>query len=185
MQLLQNEKQVQNTGSSKNGEPEFVCVGKIHRSHGIEGAVVFNPMTDFPERIRRGKTLWVGEEKRPLTVRLVRQKPPYLLVTFREIFNETEASDLRNTYAFVRVDELPPLAPGEYYFHQLLGLTVLNELGEAVGKLDDILETGANDVYVVRTEDGSEKLVAAIPENILTVTIENRTITIRFPEDYS
>lgn len=173
------------SGSSINDEPEFVCVGKIHRAHGIEGEVVLKPMTDFPERIRRGKTLFVGEPKRPLTVRTVRQKPPYLLVRFFEIESLEEANDFRNQFVFVPIAELPPLPDGEYYFHQLIGLDAVDERGEAVGVLSEILETGANDVYVLRAGDGSEKLIAAIPENVLRVDLSARTIWVHVPEAYS
>lgn len=180
----QRKKNTNQSGSSHNGEPEFVCVGKIHRAHGIEGAVVFNPMTDFPERIRRGKILLVGDEKTPLTVQTIRQKPPYLLINFAEINNVIEATRFRNQFVFVPVASLPPLPPGEYYFHQLLGLTVAEPSGDRLGILADIIETGANDVYVIELIDGTRKLVADIPDNILKIDIDAGQIVIRIPEEY-
>ena len=56
------------SGSLQNSGPEFICIGKIHRAHGIKGDVVLNPLTDFPERIRRGKVVYAGEEHLPLTI---------------------------------------------------------------------------------------------------------------------
>lgn len=184
MPKIQKNQDVQGSGSPHNGEPEFVCVGKIHRSHGLDGSVVLNPMTDFPERIRPGKKLLAGNEKRELTVCAVRTKPPYLLVRFDGIQDETAASELRNTFVFVSVDSLPKLPEGEYYFHQLIGLTAVNDDGEPFGRLEDILETGANDVYVIRFPDGSEKLIADIPANIGKIDIDAGTILVRIPEEY-
>ncbi len=172
------------SGSSQNGEPEFVCVGKIHRPHGIEGAVVFNPTTDFPERIRRGKVLFVGDAKTPLTVRNVRQKPPYLLISFDDINDESEAGRYRNQFVFVPVSSLPPLPPGEYYFHQLIGLEAVDESGSHLGFLSEIIETGANDVYLIKLDDETEKLVADIPENILKIDVNDHKIVLKLPEEY-
>lgn len=169
-------------GSPVTGGPEFICIGKIHRAHGIRGDVVFNPMTDFPERIRRGKTIYVGDEHLPLTIAHVSEKPPYLLVGFKEISDETAASQLRNRFAYVKTDELPPLPEGEYYFHQLIGLEAVDQAGSHIGVLADILETGANDVYVIRKDDESEELIPDIPQFILGIDLEEKKITVVLPE---
>ena len=171
-----------NQGSLKVGEPEFICIGKIHKSHGIKGDVVLDPMTDFPERIRRGKTVYAGENHQLLTIARVRQKPPFLLVGFREITDETQASEFRNTLLFVKTSDLPELPEGEYYFHQLIGLEAVNEAGDHVGTLYEILETGANDVYVIRKDDGTEELVPDIPQYIQQIDVKNHFIKISFPE---
>ena len=177
-----NANNLNNQGSLQTSGPEFICIGKIHRAHGIRGDVVLNPMTDFPERIRRGKSVYVGENHTPLTVARVRQKPPFLLVGFKEIEDETKASEFRNTYVYVKTSDLPELPEGEYYFHQLIGLNVVNKEDKPVGILADILETGANDVYVVRKNDGSEELVPDVPQYILQIDIQNHCIKIDFPE---
>lgn len=169
-------------GSPDTGEPGFVCIGKIHRTHGIEGTVVLNPMTDFPERIRSGKKVFAGLDHRPLTIVSVGQKPPYLLVRFAEFTNETEAAELRNTFLFVPIADLPPLPHGEYYFHQLIGLEAVNEAQEHVGTLKEILETGANDVYVILRDEGTEELVPAIPQYIKEVRLSEKKIILNLPE---
>ena len=151
-----------NQGSLENSEPVFICIGKIHRAHGIKGDVILDPMTDFPERIRRGKSVYAGETHQPLTVDRVRSKPPFLLVGFKEISDETAAS--------------------EYYFHELIGLEAVNLRNEHVGTLTEILETGANDVYVIRRDDGTEELVPDIPQYIRNICIPEHRIQIDFPE---
>lgn len=171
-----------NQGSLQTSEPEFICIGKIHRAHGIKGDVILDPMTDFPERIRRGKTVYIGEEHKPLTVARVRQKPPFLLVGFKEIEDETEAAEFRNTYVFVKTADLPKLPEGEFYFHQLIGLEAVNVSGEHIGILSEILETGANDVYVINKDDGTEELVPDVPQFIQKIDIDGHRIIIDFPE---
>lgn len=171
-----------NQGSLQTSEPEFICIGKIHRTHGIKGDVIMDPMTDFPERIRRGKKVFIGEDHRPLTVARVRQKAPYLLIAFQEIEDETQAAEFRNTYVYVKTSDLPKLPDGEYYFHQLIGLDAVNMAGEHIGTLADILETGANDVYVIRKKDGSEELVPDVPQFIQEIDVANHFIRIDFPE---
>ncbi len=171
-----------NQGSLQTSGPEFICIGKIHRAHGIKGDVVMDPMTDFPERIRRGKIVYLGDGHLPLTVARVRQKPPLLLVGFKEIEDETQASEFRNTFVYVKASDLPKLPEGEYYFHQLIGLDAVNLNDERVGTLSEILETGANDVYVIRKDDGSEELVPDVPQYIRRIDIKNHIIKIDFPE---
>lgn len=177
-----NANQMNNQGSLQTSEPEFICIGKIHRAHGIRGDVVMDPMTDFPERIRRGKTVYVGDSYQALTIARVRDKAPYLLIGFKEIEDETAASAFRNTYVFVKTADLPKLPDGEYYFHQLIGLEAISVNGEHVGILSEILETGANDVYVIKKDDGTEELVPDVPQFIRLIDVDKHIIQIDFPD---
>ncbi len=171
-----------NQGSLQTSEPEFICIGKIHRAHGIKGDVILDPMTDFPERIRRGKVVYAGPQHQMLTIARVREKPPYLLVGFNELADETAASEYRNQFLYVKASDLPKLPEGEYYFHELIGLGAVNMAEEHVGILTEILETGANDVYVITRDDGTEELVPDIPEFIRDIDIASHRIRIDFPE---
>ena len=89
---------------------------------------------------------------------------------------------LENTYLYVKASDLPKLPEGEYYFHQLIGLNALNMNDEKIGVLSEILETGANDVYVIRKDDGSEELVPDVPQFIRLIDVDNHIIKIDFPE---
>ncbi|MHC1770226.1 MAG: ribosome maturation factor RimM [Flexilinea sp.] len=169
-------------GSSSIDEPGFVCIGKIHRSHGIQGEVVFNPMTDFPERIRKGKMVFLGQDHLPVVIESVRQKPPFLLVRFENYHDEVEAEALRNTLVFVRIQDLPDLPAGEYYFHQLIGLEAVAPDDSHIGILKEIIETGANDVYIIRHDDGQEDLVPAISDFVREVLLAEKKIVIILPE---
>jgi 16S rRNA processing protein RimM len=112
----------------------------------------------------------------------VRWHIPAMLVRLAGCETPEDTAVYRNKTVFVRVDELPPLPEGEYYHHQLIGLSVLLETGESLGELEQILETGANDVYLVRRSDGSEMLLPAIEDVIVTVNLERKEIVVRLQE---
>ncbi len=141
-------------------------------------------LTDFPERLRVGRTVYIGEEKHlPMKVARVRPAGKTFLLGLEGIETREQASELRNQYVFVQTKTIPLLPKGEYYHHQLLGLKVVDDQGNVLGKLDEILETRANDVYVVRAEDGSELLLPAVEnEVILNVDLKQGEIVVRPPQ---
>lgn len=174
----------QDPGSPPSGEPEFLAIGKLRRPHGIKGDIVMDILTDFPERLRPGRTVYVGEEQRlPMKVTRVHQHGKTILIAFEGIEIREQAAELRNQYVLVQTKAVPILPKGEYYHHQLLGLNVLDDQGNLLGTLDEILETRANDVYVVRSESGSELLLPAVEnEVILNVDLKRGQIIVRPPE---
>lgn len=159
-----------------------MVVGRLRRTHGVTGEIVMSVVTDFPERLRPGKTLYVGEAHEPVKLLGVRAHDRDLIVRFAGFDTPEEVGRLRNMDVFVEVSELPRLPEGQYYHHQLLGLVAVDEAGTRLGELTDILETGANDVYVVKNPDGKELLLPAIEEVILDVDLEKREIRVRPPE---
>ncbi len=165
-------------GSPDKGEPVFLVVGKIRRPHGVRGEMVMEVETDFPERLKSGVVLYVGEEHRPLTLTGCRANDTTLLVSFRGYSSPEAAGELRNQLVFVRADDRPPLPEGEYYHHQLIGMRVEDESGEFLGELVQILETGANDVYLIRPRQGPEFLIPAIQSVVLEISVENRVMRI-------
>ncbi len=135
--------------------------------------------TDFPERLRRGRRVYLGEEHFPTEIVSVRPHKHGVLITFQGIQTLEEAAVWRNQWVYVRADELPPLPPGEYYAHELIGLQVLDEAGRLLGELTEILHTPANKVYLVRKADGKELLLPAIPSVILCVDLQARQMRVR------
>lgn len=164
------------------GEPVFVAVGKLRRPHGVDGEMLMDILTDFPQRLRRNKVVYVGEQHEPLTLGPIRRQDRAMLVTF-EGFDDCDAiGRLRNCFVYVKISELPPLPEGEYYHHQLINLNVVDHTGKLLGTLTEILETGANDVYVVKDADGKEQLIPAIDDVILGVDLEKREIQVHPPD---
>lgn len=169
-------------GSPTPGEPLYIPVGKFGRPFSFKGKVTFFPETEFQPQIRPGMILLVGREKKVLTIESVKQHGKGLLVSFGGMQTDVEAARLTNLIAYVQSDELPKLHKGEYYHHQLIGLKVIDEQGTMIGILDEILETGANDVYVVISEDGMETLLPAIKSVILKIDFEQSIMRVHPPE---
>jgi 16S rRNA processing protein RimM len=171
------------SGSPQSGEPEFLAIGKLRRPHGVKGLLIMDILTDFPERMRAGKPVFLGEDHRPIQLASIRRTGKTMLVGFAGIEDRDQAGELRNQIVFVKTASVPRLPQGEYYHHQLLGLTVVDEAGNELGKLEEILETRANDVYLLRREDGSEQLLPAVEgEVVLGVDLERRLIRVRPPQ---
>ncbi|HWQ04233.1 MAG TPA: ribosome maturation factor RimM [Longilinea sp.] len=173
------EKPVNDAGSPLKGEPVFLVVGKLRRAHGLAGDILMEVITDFPERMRSGRELFIGEEHMPVHLQKSHVHPPFLLLKFREFDTPDEVGKFRNSMVYVRADNLPPLPEGEYYQHQLVGLQVVTEDGQSLGILTEVLETGANDVYIVKTADGNEVLLPAIREVIQRVDLAEKTMIVR------
>jgi 16S rRNA processing protein RimM len=173
----------QTAGSPPSGEPAFLAVGKLRRPHGVGGEILMDVLTGFPERLRSGKKVFVGDDHQPYTLASVRKyQISTLLVRFRDIETAEDVGLLRNQIVYVSSKGLPRLPEGEYYHHELLGMSVLNEAGEFIGVLDEILETGANDVYLIRRPTGEELLIPAIPDVILAIDPKQKEIHVRPPE---
>ena len=165
-------------GSPKVGEPEYLVVGFLRRPHGVKGEILMDVHTDFPERLKTGMTLFVGDEYQPMVIASRRPHAAGMLVRFRGVKAPEAAGQYRNTRVYVLTADRPELPEGEYYHHQLIGLNVVTDEGRDLGLLVDILETGANDVYVVRDAVGNELLLPAIPLVILEVGLADRQMRV-------
>ncbi|MGE5776105.1 MAG: ribosome maturation factor RimM [Chloroflexota bacterium] len=171
-----------NTPGSPDGEPVYLVVGFLRRAHGVHGEIVMDIHTDFPERLQSGKKLFVGEERTPVTLSGVRPHAKGMLVKLKGIETPEEAGRFRNQWVYVRAADVPGLPEGRIYQHELFGFTVEDEQGASLGELVEILETGANDVYVIRNADGREILLPAIPSVILDIDSARRSMRVHLLE---
>lgn len=172
------------TGSPQQGEPLYLVIGRFKRPHGLQGEILFDVITDFPERVKKGKTVYVGEDHQPEEIDVVRNSQKGLLVKLAKRDSLDAVEPLKNKWVYVRAEELPALPEGEYYFHQLTGMKVYDEAGNFIGDIKEILETGANDVYLIITPEGIEMLLAAIDEVIKEISIEDGKVVVSLPEWY-
>ena len=166
------------SGSSFPGEPEFLVVGKLGKPHGVRGEIVMDIFTDFPERLKQGVTVYVGEQYLPLQITNVRSHSRGILLSFEGYQSRVEAAELRNLLIQVPTADRPELPNGEYYHHQLLGLHVIDENGTRLGHITAILETGANDVYVIQSESGAEMLIPAIESVVEDIDLEEKQVKV-------
>jgi 16S rRNA processing protein RimM len=161
--------------------PSFFPVARVRRPFGVRGEVLLEALTDFPGRLAQSVRLYLGEKRRPMDVESLRRHGRDLVLRLREIRSRDAAEGLRSELICIRVDDLPPLPEGEYYPHQIEGLQVFTEQGGALGRVKEILKTGANDVYVVQGEKG-EILLPAIPQVIREVRPEEGRMIVRLME---
>ena len=138
--------------------------------------------TDFPERLRSGRKLFVGEQHKPVTLAEARSHAKGVLVKFKGIETPEEAGQFRNQWLYVKTSDVPPLPEGQIYQHELFGFEVVDENGSPLGELVEIIETGANDVYVVRDANGREILLPAIPSVILDLDSAHRLLRVHLLE---
>jgi len=167
-----------NTSGSPDGEPVYLTVGFLRRSHGLQGEIIMDLHTDFPERMKRGRKLFIGEEYLSMALTSVRSHGSGLLVKFKGIETPEEAGRYRNQWVFIKAQDAPPLPEGQIYQHELFGFKVVDENNDLLGELVEILETGANNVYVVRAESGKEILLPAISSVILDLDVDRRLMRV-------
>jgi 16S rRNA processing protein RimM len=167
------------SGSPAVGGPEYLVVGRLRRPHGLRGELLMEIMTDFPERLTPGTTLFVGSSYQAMRVAGTRTLGEKLAVTFLSVQNRESAAKLSNQLVYVASAHVPPLPDGLYYHHELAGFQVVDAQNAFLGTLSEIIQTGANDVYVVTTADQGELLVPAIPSVVLAITTVTRTIQVR------
>jgi 16S rRNA processing protein RimM len=167
-----------NTGSSPVDEPVFVVVGKFRKPHGIRGEVRMTVLTDYPELIQPGQKIYVGPRYQAYTIRGLRWHGGDLLVSLEELPDRTAVEIFRNVMVHLKSEEMPELEEGEFYTHQLVGLHVVTDDEQSLGRLKEILYTGANDVYLVEAEDGKEILLPVIDEVVRQIDLEEGIITV-------
>jgi 16S rRNA processing protein RimM len=160
------------------GGPDFLVVGKVRRPHGVHGEMVVEIYTDFPERLTSKKKIYLGEKHVSMIITSQRPHNEGLLLGLEGVTTPEQAGRFRNQILSIAKAEAPLLSEGEFYFHELLDLVVMDEAGVLLGKLTDILETGANDVYVVSDASGNELLLPAIPEVILDVDLDTKVMRV-------
>ncbi len=169
---------VNEAGSSHNGGPAFLAVGKLRHAHGVHGEILMEVYTDFPERLQIGTVLFLKAGTAQLTVVRRRNHRQGLLLAFDGYSTPEAVGQLRNQLLYVKTEDRPPLPEGEYYHHQLLGLYVVSEAGETLGKVSGIMETGASDVLVVHPDTGNEVLIPMVDEFVKQVDLDTQQIIV-------
>ena len=165
-------------GSPQLGEPAFLAVGKLRHPHGVHGEMLMEIYTDFPERLQPGIILYLLQD--PIQLRLLkrRQHGEGLLMTFEGYSSPEDVGRFRNQIVYVKSVDCLPLADGEYYHHQVIGLRAVTSGGELIGTVTEILETGASDVLVILPESGPEILVPMADSFIHGIDLNKREITV-------
>lgn len=160
---------------------DLLKVGIISSTHGIRGEVKVFPTTDDPQRFKKLKNILLdsGKEKRNLKIQSVKFFKQFVILKFEEIDDINDVEKYKGSSLYVTRDQAVKLKEDEYFIADLIGLTVIAEEEKLEGTLKDVMETGANDVYVIELTDGRELLLPAIKECVLSVDIEKGEMKIR------
>ncbi len=162
----------------------YFQIGIITSTHGLKGEVKVYPTTDDPARYKRLKEviLDTGRERLTLGIQQVKFFKQQVILKFKGIDDISEVEKYRKASLLVARKDAVPLKRDEYYVADLMGLAVQNEEGEDIGRLREVYETGANDVYVIDLHDGRELLLPAIKQCVLAVDLEDGYIRIHILE---
>ena len=158
---------------------DLLKVGVITTTHGIRGEVKVYPTTDADRFLNLEYVLLdTGREKRKLEIENVKYFKNLVILKFRGIDNINDIERYKRCPLLVERKDAVALEEDEYFIADMIGIQVVTEDDEPFGTLKDVMETGANDVYVIDTEEHGEVLVPAIRECILDVDIENQKMKI-------
>lgn len=155
-------------------------IGQIVNTFGIKGIVKVVPFTDDITRFDNLKKVYIKTKsaKKEYEIEEVKYHKNMVLIKLKGIENPEEAANLKNAYLLIDRKDAVPLPKNSYYIVDLLGLEVYSDENVLLGILDDIYNTGSNDIYVVKDKNGKQILLPAISEVIKNIDIENKKITV-------
>lgn len=159
---------------------EFLEVGQIVGTHGVRGELRLNPWADSPEFLKQFKTLYYdGKGEKSVKVIAARPHGNVVILKLDGIETVEAASAMRNRVMYIRRADAK-IADGSYFIEELIGCKVFDADDESIcyGTLDDVSETGANDVWHIKN-DGREYLIPAIPDVVINADVANDRIIIR------
>ncbi|MFA9378505.1 MAG: ribosome maturation factor RimM [Lachnotalea sp.] len=163
---------------------DLLQVGVIAQTHGIKGEVKVFPTTDDVNRFKILKKVLLdtGKEKLELEIEGVKFFKQYAILKFKGINNINDIEKYKGKSLLVTRDNAVPLKENEYFITDMIGMKVITEDDSEFGTLVDVLETGANDVYVVETSEKKEVLLPAIKQCILNIDMENQVMKVHIME---
>ncbi len=163
-----------------------VTIGKIIGTHSNQGLVKIIPLTDFPDRFLTMDTMVLEKEGKfkELKVEKTKWHQKYILVKFAGIGSMTEAEDLKGYIVKIGRDELTELPDNSYYIFDIVGLRVYDDSGAILGQVEDILQTGSNDVYVVGRAEKKPLLIPALKQVIKDIDIANGKMTVLLMKEF-
>jgi 16S rRNA processing protein RimM len=158
-------------------DARFLAIGGVIGVHGLAGELVVEILTDFPDRYNTLRSVLIGDGLATYEVESVRPHRATVLLKLRGIDDATAAGQFRGELLRVPLSEAVPLPNDHYYWHQIVGLEVRSTDGQLLGHVDEIIRTGANDVYVVHGPRG-EVLIPAIEDVVRDIDLASGRIVV-------
>ncbi len=159
-------------------------VGIISSTHGLKGEVKVFPTTDDVNRFKKLKQviLNTGKDEIVLEIDGVKFFKKFVILKFKGIDDINDILKYKGMELYVTREHAQKLRRNEYFIADLIGIKIIEDTGITLGILKDVLETGANDVYIVELQNGKELLIPAIKQCILSVDIENQEMKVHLLE---
>lgn len=163
---------------------DLLRVGVISSTHGIAGEVKVFPTTDDVKRFKKLKRVILVNKNQQIELDVSSAKffKNMVILKFDQFNNIDDVQKFRGAELYVTRDNAVSLAKDEYFICDLIGMQVVSDEGVTIGTLTDVMQTGANDVYVVENSDKKEILFPAIKECILKTDVDNKTMTVHVME---
>ncbi|WP_288225881.1 ribosome maturation factor RimM [uncultured Enterococcus sp.] len=164
----------------------YYKVGKIVNTHGIRGEVRVISTTDFTEeRYQVGETLYLFRDDQdvlPLTIASYRRHKNFDLLSFEGYQNINDVEAFRDGILKISEKQLGALNEHEYYYHEIIGLTVVDDEENEIGKITEILSPGANDVWVVKRKGQKDALIPYIESVVKDIDLTEGVVHVEIPE---
>lgn len=172
---------------SQRQNPHYLVLAEVVRPHGVRGEVRVRLLTDFPERIPSLEQLYLGKNAEqpdavPYTLERVRLQQGFGILKFAGIDDRNDVESWRGLCLMLPLADVVPLDEDEFYTYQLIGVTLHTESGDVIGEITDIMETGANDVYIVKSSEYGEILVPDMPDLWVDLDLDKGSGIVRLPD---
>lgn len=162
-----------------------LAIGTLGAPHGVAGELRLHVSSDDPEHMRTITRVFLDGERQPRRVLGLRLHGGDALIRLEGVTSPEEAQTLRGRVIRIAGTDARPLGPGEFFLYQLIGLRVVDDAGAELGIVTDLLETGANDVFVVApTDGGADLLLPNVPEVALEILPAEGRMVVRPPVYY-
>ena len=173
----------QRTGSDPNDEPVFFQIGRLQKAHGINGEIKLSLSVNFSLDVSIGSSIFIGPTHTSYLVTSMRGQLNPVIISFEGITDRETVQKLTNQNVYIRLEQLPQQNESNFYFHEVIGMDVRDENGELIGKIREIIETGANDVYVVdQVNRDKEILIPAIKSVVQEINRKTKMMIVRLPK---
>ena len=160
---------------------EKILIGKITSAVGLKGEVKVYNYSDSADIYRETERILVGDDS--MKVQHVRTQKNMVILKLQGIENRDDAEKARGREVFVTEDDLPELPEGQFYIRDLIGMEVIDvETGNPIGVVEDVIQNTAQDVFDIKTPEGKQVLIPKVPEFVLEINIEKKTITVKLIE---
>ena len=169
----------QQNDTADNAQPDRLIIGRITAPHGIRGEFRMYVYSHFPENILEVPEIYIGDEESPRQLTRARRKDNLVIMRVEGVTSKEMADELRDELVRIDFEHAAPLEEGEYYHFELIGLTAFDESGNELGTVEDIIETGANDVYVIKDSEGKEILIPALEDVVPEIDVDNGRMVVR------